>query len=142
MKTIRGTALRALALAAIAGLLASCVVNKADLIKRVDLHDVDLSKVPDGVYVGAYTINPPFPETAANKSAEVRVTVAGGKYTQIELIKPPQLSGSGSFAPLLANVKNTQRLSVDAVTSATITSVAILKAIQTAVSSRAAGSSQ
>jgi uncharacterized protein with FMN-binding domain len=137
---IRKTVLRVVVLAAVAALLGSCVVNKANLARRVDLQDVDLSKVPDGVYQGAYTIHPPFPETAANKSVEVRVTVAGGKYTKIELIKPPALAGASSFEGLFTRVKNTQHLSVDAITSATISSVAILKAIQVAVSSPAVSS--
>jgi uncharacterized protein with FMN-binding domain len=133
---------RAAALVAVVGLLAGCTVNKGDLARRVDLHDVDLGKVPDGVYSGSYTITPPPPAMAANKSVEVRVTVAGGKYRQIELVKPPQLAGSKSFDGLFSRVKDTQRLSVDAISSATITSVAILKAIQEAVSAPGAGSSQ
>ena len=127
----------AAALVAVVGLLAGCAVNKADLVRCVDLHDVDLSKVPDGVYTGSYTINPPPPAMAANKSVEVRVTVAGGKYTQIELVKPPQLAGSKSFDGLFSRVKDTQRLSVDAISSATLTSMAVLKAIQEAVSAPA-----
>ena len=139
---MKALALRAAMLVVIAALLGSCAVNKADLARRVDLHDVDLGKVPDGTYTGAYTITPPPPAMAANKSVEVRVTVAGGKYTKIELVKPPQLAGSKSFAGLLSRVEDAQRLSVDAITSATITSVAVLKAIEVAVSAAAAGSSQ
>jgi uncharacterized protein with FMN-binding domain len=132
---MRRAVLGAVMLAAVVGLLGSCVVNKANLAKRVNLQDVDLSKVADGVYQGAYTIHPPFPETAANKDVEVRVTVSGGKYTNIELLRPPALTGASSFEGLFTRVKNTQHLSVDAITSATISSVAILKAIQVAVSS-------
>jgi uncharacterized protein with FMN-binding domain len=132
---MRRTLLRVVMLAAVVGLLGSCVVNKARLATRVDLQDVDLGKVADGIYQGAYTIHPPFPETAANRSVEVRVTVSGGKYTRIDLIKPPALAGASSFEGMFTRVKNTQHLSVDAITSATISSVAILKAIQIAVSS-------
>ena len=79
---------------------------------------------------------------AGNKSVEVRVTVAGGKYTQIEVTRPPNLGKSPSFVSLFSRVKDTQHLSVDAISSATITSVAILKAIQEAVSSPKGGASQ
>lgn len=137
---VRKAALRAVMYAAVAAMLASCAVDKAALARRVDLHDVDLSKVADGVYQGAYTIKPPFPEMAANKSVEVRVTVTGGKYAKFEMVKPPALAGASSFEGLFSRVKDTQHLSVDAISSATITSVAVLKAIQVAVSSPAASS--
>jgi uncharacterized protein with FMN-binding domain len=142
MNAIRKTVLRAALLVAFAGLLGSCTVNKADLARQVDLRDVDMSKVPDGVYVGSYTIRPPAGAMAGNKSVEVRVTVAGGKYTRIEILKPPALGKSASFVSLFSRVKDTQHLTVDAISSATITSMSILKAIQLAVSAPAAGSSQ
>ena len=138
----RATALRAAILLATAGLLASCSVDKAALARKANLQDVDLGKVPDGVYVGSYTIRPPAGAMAANKSVEVKVTVAGGKYADIELTKPPSLSKSASFVSLLSRVKDTQHLSVDAISSATITSVAVLKAIQEAVSAPKGGASQ
>jgi len=138
----RATALRAAILLATAGLLASCSVDKAALARKANLQDVDLGKVPDGVYVGSYTIRPPAGAMAANKSVEVKVTVAGGRYADIELTKPPSLSKSASFVSLLSRVKDTQHLSVDAISSATITSVAVLKAIQEAVSAPKSGASQ
>jgi uncharacterized protein with FMN-binding domain len=103
---------------------------------------VDVSKVPDGIYVGSYSITPPAGAMAGNKSVEVRVTVAGGKYTNFEVLKPKQLAKSQPFPVLFSRVKETQHLSVDAITGATITSMAILKAIQAAVSSAGGGTSQ
>ena len=137
---MKAPAVRAAILVACAVLLGSCHVDKAALARQVGLQDVDLSKVPDGVYTGSYTIH--TPTVAGNKSVEVKVTVAGGKFTEIELVKPPQVGKSAPFADLLSRVKDTQHLSADAITAATITSMTILKAIQLAVSSPAAGSSQ
>jgi uncharacterized protein with FMN-binding domain len=139
---MKSLALRGIVLVAIAVLLGSCTVNKADLARQVDLQDVDFSKVPDGVYTGSYTIRPPAGAMAGNKSVEVKVTVAAGKLTGIDLVKPPQLGKSASYARLFSRVKETQHLSPDAITSATITSMSILKAIQVALSAPAAGSSQ
>jgi uncharacterized protein with FMN-binding domain len=72
---------------------------------------------------------------AANKSVTVRVTVAGGRYSSIEILKPPRIGESAAYKKLISRVQETQSLSMDAVSSATITSTAVLKAIQIAVSS-------
>jgi len=115
--------------------LASCKVDKAALAKQVALQDVDLRSVPDGVYESAYTIAPPPGTMAANKHVRVRVTVAAGRYEKIELLEPSGLSSSKMSLALLAKVQESQRLSTDAVSGATITAVAVLKAIQEAVGS-------
>jgi uncharacterized protein with FMN-binding domain len=114
------------------GTLASCKVDKAELARLVDLRNVDLSRVEDGVYEAAYTIDPPV--MAANKTVKVRVTVAGGRYEAIEIMQP-KIGEGAAFKTLLSRVKESQTLSMDAVSSATVTSTAILKAIQIAVSS-------
>lgn len=115
--------------------LSSCKVDKAALAKQVALQDVDLASVPDGVYEAAYTITPPPGTMAANKHVRVRVTVAGGRYQKIELLEPSGLSSSKMTLALLAKVQESQKLSTDSVSGATITSVAVLKAIQEAVGS-------
>jgi uncharacterized protein with FMN-binding domain len=123
---------RTLAFFLLLGLLSSCTVDRAALVKRVDLRDVDLRSVPDGVYEGEYTIDP-SPAMAANRHVKVRITVAGGKYTNIEILQPPKLGASKTYVTLLSHVKESGSLSADAVSSATVTSVALLKAIQNAV---------
>jgi uncharacterized protein with FMN-binding domain len=114
---------------------AACAVNKAELSRRIDLRDVDVSKVPDGAYPASYTIDPPPPVVAANKTVSVRVTISGGRYAAIEILQPPKLGDSAVYKTLVARIQETQRLSIDAVSGATITSAAVLKAIQKAVSS-------
>ncbi len=132
---ILGAALAGAAALACLVALSSCKVDKAALARQVDLQDVDLRSVPDGVYEAAYTITPPPGTTAANKHVRVRVTVAGGRYEKIELLEPSGLSSSKRTLALIAKVEESQKLSTDAVSGATITSVAILKAIQEAASS-------
>jgi uncharacterized protein with FMN-binding domain len=119
---------------ALAGTVASCAVNKAELARRVELQNVDLKLVPDGAYEGTYTIQPPPPGVAANKTVTVRVTVAGGRYAKIEILQPPRIGENKVFKSLISRVQETQSLSIDAVSAATITSAAVLKAIQVAVS--------
>jgi uncharacterized protein with FMN-binding domain len=110
-----------------------CKVDKTELARRVDLRNVDLHAVPDGVYESSYTIV--VPSAAANKTVRVRVTVAGGRYERIEILQPAKLGDAQTFKALISKIEESQTLSLDAVSGATITSTAILKAIQTAVSS-------
>jgi uncharacterized protein with FMN-binding domain len=123
----------ALALAAaVAAFASGCKVDKAAFVQAVDLREVDLASVPDGSYEAAFAITPPPGAMAANKSVKVRVTVTAGRYERIELLEPPKLGDSGAMRKLLSRVTTDQSLSPDAIASATITSVAILKAIQKA----------
>jgi uncharacterized protein with FMN-binding domain len=117
--------------------LSSCKVDKAALARQVGLQDVNLVSVPDGVYEAAYTIAPPPGTAAANKHVRVRVTVAAGRYRKIELLEPTGLSTSKMTLALIARIEESQKLSTDAISGATITSTAILKAVQEAVSSAA-----
>ena len=124
------------ALLALLGLcfFASCSVDKEALARSIELRDVDLSTVADGTYEATYTIAPPA--MAANKTVGVKVTVKGGAYEAIEIVTPPNLGGDKAYAALVARVRETGHLSMDAVSSATITSAALLKAVQLAVSGR------
>jgi len=117
--------------------LASCKVDKAALAKQVGLQDVSLASVPDGVYEASYTIAPPPGTMAANKHVRVRVSVAGGRYQKIEVLEPSGLAGSKMAVALGDKIVEDQKLSMDAISSATITSTAVLKAIQEAVSAAA-----
>lgn len=115
--------------------LASCAVDKAALAARIDLRDVDLSTVADGTYEATYTISPPV--MAANKTVRVKVTIAGGAYQAIEIVEPAAL-GQKTFTALVARIRESGHLSMDAVSGATITSAAVLKAVQIAVGGRSA----
>jgi uncharacterized protein with FMN-binding domain len=112
--------------------LASCKqVDKEALARSIDLQDVDLSTVADGTYEATYTIKPPVP--AANKTVSVRGTVAAHAYQSIDIVKLPKLGDNKTFAALIARIKETRHVSIDAVSGATITSAAVLKAVQIAV---------
>ena len=119
------------------GALVSCKVDKAALAKQAGLQDVNLASVPDGVYEAAYTITPPPGAMAANKHVRVRVTVSGGRYQKVEILEPAGLVGSKMAVALSDKIVESQKLSMDAISSATITSTAVLKAVQEAVSSAA-----
>jgi uncharacterized protein with FMN-binding domain len=122
-----------LLLAATLLILSSCKVDKAAFARQVALQDVSLAAVPDGAYEASYDIQPPAGVMAANKHVRVRVTVAAGRYERIELLEPPGLASGKAFGSLADRLIQSQKLSVDAISSATVTSMAVLKAVQEAV---------
>jgi len=131
MKTLRWLGAACAALIALTA-LSACKVDKAALAQHIDLHNVDLAKVQDGTYDATYTID--TSATAANKTVSVRVTVAGGRYAAVELLVPAALVHNKNVAALAGRIVADQALSIDAVSGATVTGAAILKAVQIAVS--------
>ena len=108
-----------------AGLVVFQNINKnLESLNSVTLSDADLSKVPDGVYFGSYSVFP--------VSVEVEVTVNSHQLTQIDLIKHD--NGQGKPAEILTEqVIKEQSVNIDAVSGATYSSKVILKAIENAL---------
>lgn len=98
-----------------------------NLKQLVDLQiaDIDLSKVPDGMYSGSYKVFP--------VSAEVNVTVENHRIARIDLVKHGNGQGAGAEV-IPGKVVEAQSLQVDMVSGATYSSKVILKAIENALS--------
>lgn len=93
-------------------------------IASITVSDLDMSRIADGTYNGAYDMFP--------VSAEVKVTVKDHVITNIELVKHD--NGQGSAAEVLpSKVIEAQALDVDTITGATYSSKVILKAIEDAL---------
>lgn len=113
--------------------IAVCIFAFSSYIKQFDskvaavtITNVDLSSIPDGTYNGSYDLFP--------VSVEVRVTVKYHTITVIDIIK--HVNGQGTPAEVLTQkVIEAQSLYVDAVSGATASSKAILKAIEIALKS-------
>jgi uncharacterized protein with FMN-binding domain len=85
-----------------------------------------MSKISDGVYEGSCSVFP--------VSVKVEVAVENHTITNINLVE--HKNGKGSAAEVLpAKVVEAQSLEVDAVSGATCSSKAILKAIKDALTS-------
>lgn len=87
----------------------------------VTLSALDVASVPDGVYDGSATI--------LHVAPKVRVTVTGGRITDVAVLTPVY----GDLAGLAAQVIAAQSLDVDGITGATISTKAVLKAIDNAL---------
>jgi len=98
--------------------------SNLELLKYMELAQIDLTAIEDGVYSGSYSAFP--------VSADVSVTVKDHTITKIDLIK--HLNGQGTPAEVIPDtVVKSQSLQVDSVSGATYSSRVILKAIENAL---------
>lgn len=94
-------------------------------ISRIEIQSIDLTKVADGEYTGAYYVN-------ESVGATVHVSVKNHTITGIEFIEHKH--GKGKKAEEIANrVIRVQSLQVDTIAGATGSSTIILKAIENAL---------
>lgn len=104
----------------IVGLLA--VTRGMGEIKKIEINDVDLQAIEDGVYQGSFT--------AGRFGNKVEVTVRQGQIAEIVLLEGSQTDLMNN---VLARVKKAQSLQIDMVSGATVTTKAILKAVENAL---------
>lgn len=105
-------------------------------IQELVLADVDFGGLRDGTYVGEYT-----GKKDHSRDAEVEVTISGGEISGIRILKgaldrkgkPAELTGGLSVDDLFGRVVKAQSLQVDAISGATLTSKAHLKALENAL---------
>jgi len=93
---------------------------------NLTITDIDLSKVTDGSYTGSYS--------KGRFSYKVEVTVKNNKIENITIVNKPYISLEDVPKKIISRVLEKQSLNVDVVTGATVTSKAILKAIENALS--------
>lgn len=107
----------------------SCVYLKsvADYkraVRETYFVDIDISDVPDGVYVGEYDVNFIY--------AKVEVTVQNGKITCIDILEHKNERGK-SAEIVISKIIEEQKINVDAVSGATNSSTVIKKAVENAL---------
>jgi len=104
-------------------LIISSLYSKS-VIKDIDVGEISTNSVADGVYSGSYEIAP--------VKVSVDVTVSDEKITDIDITE--HITGLGEKAEsIVYSVIENQSTHVDAVSGATISSTAILKAIENAL---------
>ena len=100
------------------------IESNLESLKYIEIPEVDMSEIEDGVYIGTYTAFP--------VSAEVSVTVKDNSITNIQILK--HINGQGAPAEIITDrVVESQSLQVDSVTGATYSSKVILCAIKNAL---------
>ena len=93
-------------------------------VKETTLSSIDISTVPDGVYIGEYDVDFVY--------AKVEVTVQDKAITKIEILE--HKNGRGSPAEIVVDrIIEEQKIEVDAVSGATNSSTVIKKAVENAL---------
>jgi uncharacterized protein with FMN-binding domain len=103
------------------------LTNGLEAGKNVEISSIDASSVKDGVYEGSYD--------SGRWSNKVAVTVKAGKITDIQIKDDVAFAKEGLSDELFGRVIGSQNTDVDAVTGATVTCKAYLKAIENALKS-------
>jgi uncharacterized protein with FMN-binding domain len=99
---------------------------KLEHIKDLQIDNVDLTKISDGVYTGKYNVFP--------ISVIVKVKIDNHKISDITLVK--HFNGQGASAEaILDHIIKNQTLNVDIIAGATYSSKIILKSIENALNS-------
>jgi uncharacterized protein with FMN-binding domain len=93
-------------------------------VLNTKINDIDLSNISDGFYTGGFK--------GYRWSNTVNVTVVNHKIVNITFVKGQQFRVKEVEDKLIGEVIDNQSLNVDTVTGATISSKAILKAIENA----------
>ena len=93
-------------------------------VKETAISEIDISNIPDGVYVGEYDVDFIY--------AKVEVTVQNKVITNIDILE--HKNGRGKPAEIVADrIIEEQKIEVDAVSGATNSSTVIKKAVENAL---------
>ncbi|MBW2984699.1 FMN-binding protein [Candidatus Woesearchaeota archaeon] len=101
------------------------LLAEIERVHNTPINDVDLSKVEDGTYEGAFGYH--------GVDYGVRVTVKDHKIESIEVIQTEEDEYAKMAEAVLDKVISEQKITVDATTGATTTSMAFLKAVEIAL---------
>lgn len=100
------------------------VADYKKAVKETIFSNLDISDVPDGVYVGEYDVDFIY--------AKVEVTVQNRVITNIDILE--HKNGRGSPAEIVVDrIIEEQKIDVDAVSGATNSSIVIKKAVENAL---------
>ena len=100
------------------------VADYKKAVRETTFTNLDISNIPDGVYVGEYDVDFVY--------AKVEVTVQNGAITNIDILE--HKNGRGKSAEIVTGrIMEEQKIDVDAVSGATNSSTVIKKAVENAL---------
>lgn len=96
-----------------------------DKVREIKISDVNIAAIPDGKYIGEYDVGYIY--------VKVQVVIQDGKFSKIDILEHRNERGQKAEA-IVDNIIEEQKIDVDAVTSATNSSLVIEKACENALS--------
>ena len=94
-------------------------------VRAIEISDVDLSLIPDGIYIGECDVHFIY--------AKVAVTVRSGRITALNVLEHRNDRGSAAES-IVDDIVKKQRIDVDAVPGPTNASMVIEEAVENALS--------
>jgi uncharacterized protein with FMN-binding domain len=110
---------------AVLAVLVGCNSAEVKAVRAMPINHVDLAKVADGTYLGDFTYG--------GFTYQVSVAVASHQIRDIAVVKNRTTSPAKKAEEAMKRVMEQQRNDVDAVSGATTTSKALLKAVENAL---------
>ena len=103
------------------------VADYRQAVRETTFEDINISDIPDGVYVGEYDVDFIY--------AKVEVTVQNGEITNINILEHRHERGKTAEV-ITDSIVDEQKIDVDAISGATNSSTVIKKAVENALESR------
>ena len=103
------------------------VADYRQAVRETTFEDINISDIPDGVYVGEYDVDFIY--------AKVEVTVQNGEITNINILEHRHERGKTAEV-IIDSIVDEQKIDVDAISGATNSSTVIKKAVENALKSR------
>lgn len=103
------------------------VADYKQAVRETTFEDINISDIPDGVYVGEYDVDLIY--------AKVEVTVQNGEITNINILEHRHERGKTAEV-ITDSIVEEQKIDVDAISGATNSSTVIKKAVENALKSR------
>ncbi|EOS71303.1 hypothetical protein C818_00760 [Lachnospiraceae bacterium MD308] len=103
------------------------VADYRKAVRETTFEDINISDIPDGVYVGEYDVDFIY--------AKVEVTVQSGEITNINILEHRHERGKTAEV-ITDSIVDEQKIDVDAISGATNSSIVIKKAVENALKSR------
>ena len=93
-------------------------------VQSTTFDEINISDISDGIYIGEYDVNFIY--------AKVKVSIKNGKIVDIDILE--HKNGRGKSAESIINkIVDEQKINVDAISSATNSSIVIKKAVENAL---------
>ena len=103
------------------------VADYRQAVRETTFEDINISDIPDGVYVGEYDVDFIY--------AKVEVAVQNGEITNINILEHRHERGKAAEV-ITDSIVDEQKIDVDAISGATNSSTVIKKAVENALKSR------
>ena len=103
------------------------VADYRKAVRETTFEDINISDIPDGVYVGEYDVDFIY--------AKVEVAVQNGEITNINILEHRHERGKAAEV-ITDSIVDEQKIDVDAISGATNSSIVIKKAVENALKSR------